>query len=289
MVPQMRRLPASSKTSAVSYNFPTLVTEDEPSQTGDLFQAQNSSGIALFKIQAGGNVGLGSLTPGQILDVQGTVRTTSLTVSGHVPIVGYVLTSLDSAGDSTWGPIGGVVGVSGWTVTGTNVFETNGGNVGIGTNLVTTSALTVMNGNVGIGTGAPAALFSVNGNSILGINSSTMDTIVSSGTGSMAGGNASHGGGNIGNISSSNFGSFAYGAAQGNGFGSANIIANSVGSIALGVAGANSNLESTSSGAIALGFATSGILQSGGAGAPCYGSCKFWKLTGNWNCKRGHR
>ena len=52
-------------------------------------------------------------------------------------------------GDTTWSSAGGV---SGWTVSGSNVYETAGGNVGIGTTFLTTAALTVMNGNVGIGT-----------------------------------------------------------------------------------------------------------------------------------------
>ena len=42
-------------------------------------------------------------------------------------------------------------GSGGWTQSGSNVYETLGGNVGIGTTLLTTAALTVMNGNVGIG------------------------------------------------------------------------------------------------------------------------------------------
>ena len=100
----------------------------------------------------GGNVGVGSLSPGQALDVAGTLRATGFTMSGSSPISGYVLTATDSAGDITWSSAGGV---SGWTVTGSNVYETGNGNVGIGTTLLTTSALTVMNGNVGIGTWVP--------------------------------------------------------------------------------------------------------------------------------------
>ncbi len=107
-----------------------------------------------------GNVGIGSLTPGQALDVTGTVRTTNFIMSGQSPVGGYVLTAADSSGDTTWSSAGGV---SGWTVSGNNVYETNSGNVGIGTTFLTTSALSVMNGNVGIGTWIPAKLFSVTG------------------------------------------------------------------------------------------------------------------------------
>ena len=109
-----------------------------------------------------GNVGLGSLAPGQLLDVQGTIRTINFTMSNHAPIAGYVMTASDSAGDSTWSSPGGV---SGWTVSGANVYETGNGNVGIGTTLLTTAALTVMDGNVGIGTWVPAKTFSLTGDS----------------------------------------------------------------------------------------------------------------------------
>ncbi|MGH7249781.1 MAG: hypothetical protein ACREGC_02300, partial [Minisyncoccia bacterium] len=106
------------------------------------------------------NVGIGSLTPGQKLDVQGTVRTKFFAMSGQTPVSGYVMTASDSAGDTTWTASGAV---SGWTVSGNNVYETLSGNVGIGTTLVTTSALTVMNGNVGIGTWKPTAKLFVAG------------------------------------------------------------------------------------------------------------------------------
>ena len=109
-----------------------------------------------------GNVGIGSTNPGQTLDVNGTIRTINFTMGGQNPISGFVLTASDSAGDTTWASAGGV---SGWTVSGNNVYETGNGNVGIGTNLLTTAALTVMNGNVGIGTWVPAATFQVNNNS----------------------------------------------------------------------------------------------------------------------------
>ena len=95
-----------------------------------------------------GNVGIGSAAPGQVLDVNGTVRTTALAMSGQTPISGYVLTASDSAGDTTW-TAGGIV--SGWTISGNNVYETFNGNVGIGTFALQT-ARAVTNGNVGIGT-----------------------------------------------------------------------------------------------------------------------------------------
>ncbi|MGH7249624.1 MAG: beta strand repeat-containing protein, partial [Minisyncoccia bacterium] len=106
------------------------------------------------------NVGIGSINPGQKLDVTGTVRTTFFTMSGQTPVAGYVLSASDSAGDATWVSVSAA---GGWTVNGNNVYETSGGNVGIGTTLITTSALTVMNGNVGIGTWVPAQSLEVKG------------------------------------------------------------------------------------------------------------------------------
>ena len=80
-----------------------------------------------------GNVGIGTWVPGMALDVIGTVRTQYFTMSGQTPMFNYVLTALDTSGDTTWSSPGGI---SGWTITNlTDVYETNGGNVGIGTTI----------------------------------------------------------------------------------------------------------------------------------------------------------
>jgi hypothetical protein len=109
-------------------------------------------------IVIGGNVGIGSLIPGQALDVTGTVRAIGFTMSGQTPISGYVLTASDSNGDATWTAPGAS---GGWTVSGNNVYETSGGNVGIGTTIVNQAGLIVTNGNIGIGTWTTTALLQV--------------------------------------------------------------------------------------------------------------------------------
>ena len=162
-------------------------------QNGSVFDTGTSSGP--------GNVGIGSTTPGQTLDVKGTVRATAfiagtgsatltgdsngnvginqatpaktLDVNGTVKMIGltipgattnYVLTASDSAGDATWSAATGGL----WTTTNTNdMFEINGstyGNVGVGTNNTTANRLVVL-GNVSIGTVASA---STNGLQVLG-------------------------------------------------------------------------------------------------------------------------
>lgn len=108
----------------------------------------------------GGNVGIGTWVPSTKLDVAGTTVTTGLRLSTN-PNSGYILVS-DSVGTGTWQPASSLpITSSQWTTQNTTDVSLAGGNVGVGTTLTQTAALTVMNGNVGFGTWVPSGTFQV--------------------------------------------------------------------------------------------------------------------------------
>ncbi len=76
----------------------------------------------------GGDVGIGTSSPAEALDVEGTIKTTGFQLTTS-PADGYVLTS-DAAGAGSWQPSGG--GDSLWLTSGDDIYF-DGGNVGIGT------------------------------------------------------------------------------------------------------------------------------------------------------------
>lgn len=95
--------------SSCAYAADTAVLQDS---SGNV---QGTSGNPLHVSLVGGgspinfapNVGIGSASPGQALDVQGSIRTIGFIMSGNTPIGGYVLTAIDSTGAATWNPAGG--------------------------------------------------------------------------------------------------------------------------------------------------------------------------------------
>jgi hypothetical protein len=93
---------------------------------GQYVPATNTYLTRLFVDSATGNVGIGSVTPGAKLEVSGQVK-----ITGGTPGAGKVLTS-DATGLATWQTPSGGSGVGQWTTTGSNISNTNTGNVGIG-------------------------------------------------------------------------------------------------------------------------------------------------------------
>jgi len=142
---------------SVIFCLPSLHASYLPAEgnTNDVQYKNNNSlaGLDQF-IFNGTNLGIGSTQPGQTVDVQGTVRMVGMALNTAAKN-NYVLQANDSLGDVGWVSLP-------WSISGNNVYQTAGGNVGIGTSLLTTSALTIMNGgNVGIGTWIPAGALDI--------------------------------------------------------------------------------------------------------------------------------
>jgi hypothetical protein len=107
----------------------------------------------------GANVGIGTTSPANELDVAGTIRMTGFQMTTS-PSAGYVLTS-DGSGVGTWTDVSGTAGP--WTLIGDDLYpDSTSYNVSIGASDAGTAKLYV-SGNVGIGTTAPTELLDVAG------------------------------------------------------------------------------------------------------------------------------
>ncbi len=108
-------------------------------------QSESPDGYGGYFIGRGyfsGNVGIGTTNPTTKLDVNGTVRATGFQMPTGAG-AGRVLTS-DASGNATWQDL--PAGATVWAVSGNNIYNTNTGNVGIGTTLPI-ARLHVLGGN----------------------------------------------------------------------------------------------------------------------------------------------
>ncbi len=122
-------------------------------------------------IRGSGNIGISSISPGQLLDVQGTARMIGFTLTGNGAGNGNVIVG-NGVGVGTWMnlntlPLATVNPSTTNNVTyysntntfsGSAGFQTNGTNVGIGTSNLANASLQVV-GNIGIGTVKNGDLF----------------------------------------------------------------------------------------------------------------------------------
>jgi hypothetical protein len=76
-----------------------------------------------------GFVGIGTGSPSAKLHLEGSLRLNNL--SGTAPAIGSVLTSIDAAGNAEWAPPAGATTF--WSPNGSDIYNNNAGNVGIGT------------------------------------------------------------------------------------------------------------------------------------------------------------
>ena len=147
-------------------NYLLLSTASSASPAGGTFSIYDATlgGEAGYRLvlNSAGNLGLGTLTPAQKLDVAGNVNAAGLCLGGDCK--------------TAWSQVGGG-GSSQWTTSGSNVYY-NTGNVGVGTTAPSSKLF------VGSGTAAVQALPGLNvalgGNSYISASNGTVNTFVGS-------------------------------------------------------------------------------------------------------------
>ncbi|MFN0200051.1 MAG: hypothetical protein ACKVTZ_00940, partial [Bacteroidia bacterium] len=116
----------------------------------------------VMTLQGNGAVGIGVTNPTEALEVSGKTKTTTFQLTNGATN-GYVLQS-DASGNGTWVAATSIASTNYWTLSGGNIYNNSGTNVGIGT---TSPANKLhVNGNVNIGTS----------NTVTGTNASAVGT-----------------------------------------------------------------------------------------------------------------
>jgi hypothetical protein len=109
-----------------------------------------------------GNVGIGSTNPGQVLDVQGTIRMTGFSLPTSVTS-GYVLTASGTTGLGVWSPAtGGGSGTVNSGTAGQGAYYASSTTAVSGTSSIFFSGASSGN-NIGIGSATPGSLLDVKG------------------------------------------------------------------------------------------------------------------------------
>lgn len=181
----MGGLPGFLDYAALSLNG-SLATYNFLSGPGDgtlYINRRNGNSIIFYEngslqqmtILGGGNVGIATANPGQVLDVNGTVRAGAGSTS---------TTSFNTTADNNTGVYFPAADNLGLVTGGVEAMRINAnGNVGIGT-VAPRGGLVVMNGNVGIGTWSPVAdLHIVENNPNGGVRGIVLDQYISNTTG----------------------------------------------------------------------------------------------------------
>lgn len=124
------------------------------SASGDLaFSVMNnrtaSTIIEVMRIQgSSGYIGIGTASPSAKLHLEGSLRLNNL--SGTAPAIGSVLTSIDAQGNTEWAPP--ALTTTYWNPSGSDIYNNNGGNVGIGNGGNPIFNKLLLQGNVGTST-----------------------------------------------------------------------------------------------------------------------------------------